>query len=210
MQRRLLNIQRKQLHDILINAEVDPAVARWTDDRKSWTSDACETIEIGLCYFLFKPGTDNDLSIKMRPSYDGGVEMGRVGVSWGEVLSLFSRWARLVKSEIETEDPWSKYAALLPPEPLTKGASNAPFTHIEAEDASRAISALLSYLTESIANFENVSVAYTEHFDRLKGSAKAGAGRIDWSNQFVGLVISLCLTLALSPQQAAGLWSKWI
>jgi hypothetical protein len=116
----------------------------------------------------------------------------------------------LVKKEVETEDPWSKYSAFIPPEALSSGSDNSPFTYKEAEEAAQAITSLLSYVEEKVPNYHKVQSAYEVHFMRLAESAKKGIGRVDWSNQFVGLVISLCLALALAPEQAAGIWNRWI
>ena len=210
MERRLINLQRRELHDIIVHAGIDPSIARWTDDKKGWTSAKCETIEIGLCYFLFNPDPDGVVNIKMRPAHGGGVEIGEVGLPWSAVLRYFLEWASRVKQEIETEDPWARYAAFMPPERVGKHSDNSPFTFGEAQAADRAVTLLLKYLTDDVPQYAGTAERFSQSFENLTRGAKSGAGRIDWSNQFVGLIISLCLTLSLSPDQAANIWRRWI
>ncbi|MCD0256996.1 hypothetical protein JWH11_02140 [Xanthomonas melonis] len=78
--RALLNKQRKELHDILLKRGIDPAVTRCTSDAKKWNSDEVDTLEAGLCHFLFNPGYDGTYSIHLKPGPDGGLAMDAV---WG-------------------------------------------------------------------------------------------------------------------------------
>ena len=94
--RALLNKQRKELHDILVKRGIDPAVTRWTSDGKKWTSDEADTLEAGLCHFLFNPGYDGTYSIHFKPGPDGGAPVGEVNQSWQEAIGLFNYWASFV------------------------------------------------------------------------------------------------------------------
>ncbi len=211
MKRVLLNSQRTELYEILVEAGIDPSRTKWTDDQKDWTSDEVETLEIGLCYFLFGPqGSDNKLHYISRPAPDGGVGVGEVGKSWREITSLFRAWTGYVRTELEHEDPWAKYSSFLPPESILTAEDNSPYTHAEAEQAAQAIKGLVSYLERNVPQYREVQVAYNVNFERMAESAKQGAGRVDWSNQFVGLVISLCVALSLEPETAAAIWQAWL
>jgi len=210
MERRLINTQRKLLHDILVDAGVDPATGRWTNDKKGWTSATCETLEIGLCYFLFNPDSDGFTNIKMRPAPDGSAEIGEVGLTWTSVLGNFKDWARCVKQEIVIEDPWARYAAFVPPIEYSERTDNSPFTFTEAQSAEQALTALLGYIKSELPEHGIKIDSFRPHFENLADSAKKGAGRIDWSNQFVGLVISICVALSLAPEEASNIWRYWI
>ncbi len=210
MKRRLLNTQRRQLHEALVAAGVDPSTSKWTSDTKGWTLDVVETLEIGLCYFLFNPDHDGYLSIKCRPGGEGLVEFGEVGLSWNAVLLHFQSWSKLVKTEMDVEDPWSKYAAFIPPGAVSDATDNSPFSHVEAEDAIGAITGLRAYIEATVPGYADVQASFDPQFERMSEAARKGAGRIDWSNQFVGLLISLCVVLSLDPQKAAEIWGKWM
>jgi hypothetical protein len=210
MKRVLLNSQRKQLHDLLIKRGVDPAVTKWTNDGKGWASNNLETLQAGLCHFLFNPDSEGHLSIYFKPSLDGGASLGLVGQSWDNVLHLLEKWAFLVKNELAQEDPWQRYLAYLPPERLGGSTDNSPFSHQEAEHVAISVSILLEHVKRELPNYNEVARQFDPQFERIAEQAKKGAGRIDWSNQFVGMLISLCMSLSLAPDSASALWQYWV
>lgn len=208
--RALLNTQRKELHDILIKRGIDPAVTKWTDDTKGWTRGEVDTLEAGLCHFLFNPSSDGTYSVHFRPGPDGGAPLGEVNQFWSEVLGLFMHWTLHVKNELEQEDPWQQYLAYLPPERLGSSTDNSPFTHQEAEHISKSLALFHDHVRRELPRYSEVAKQFEPQFERLAMQAKAGAGRIDWSNQFVGMLISLCMALSLAPDAASSLWQFWV
>lgn len=210
MKRALLNSQRKELHDILTKHEVNPAVTKWTNEGKGWTKNNVETLEAGLCHFLFNPDSDGTLSIHFKPSLDGGASLGKVRQSWKDVLYIFDAWTIRVKNELAQEDPWQQYSAYLPPERIGGSTDNSPFTHQEAEHAAKSVSIFLEHVKREIPGYNNVAKQFDPQFERIAEQAKKGAGRIDWSNQFVGMLISLCMALSLAPDTASALWQSWV
>lgn len=210
MSRQLLNAQRKQLHDILVSEGVNPALTKWTNDQKEWTSGQTDTLEVGLCYFLINPDVNNGISIKARPAPDGGVVFGTTGLDWHDVLMHFRSWVRNVKIEIDQEDPWEKYIKISPPQQLLDFKDNSPFSYKEAQQAEAAISKLITFLHENIDDYDKVAERFDDSLNRMAEHAKSGLGRIDWANQFVGLIMTLCLALSLSPGTANEIWNFWI
>ncbi len=61
-----------------------------------------------------------------------------------------------------------------------------------------------------LPDYQDVAANFDPQFERLSTQAKAGAGRIDWSNQFVGMLISLRMALSLAPESASVLWQFWV
>lgn len=210
MMRVLLNIQRKELHDILINRGVDPAVTRWTNEKKGWTNSSVETLEAGLCHFLFNTDSDGTFNIHMKPSVDGVGVLGDISLSWKEVRSLFEAWVTHVKGELAQDDPWQQYSVYLPPERLVRGTDNAPFTHKEAEHVAKSVRILQNHIRKQLPDYNKVAEQFDSQFERIASRAKEGAGRIDWSNQFVGMLIGLCMALALAPDAASEIWDFWV
>jgi hypothetical protein len=207
--RALLNTQRKELHDILVARGVDPAVTKWTNDGKGWTRGNVDTLEAGLCHFLFNPDSDGTLSLHFKPRLDGGASLGLVNQTWKDTLSLFAVWTDRVKSELSQEDPWQQYSAYLPPERLGESIDNSPFTHQEAEHVAKSVAIFLDHVKKQLPHYSEVARQFDPQFERLATQAKKGAGRIDWSNQFVGMLISLCMALSLAPDAASSLWHFW-
>lgn len=210
MNRVLLNLQRKELHDVLMSRGVSPALVKWTNDAKGWTNSAVETLEVGLCHFVFSDDRDGGYNIHMKPASNGTGVMGEVGLPWAQVTNLFSNWAIHVKNELAQDDPWRQYSAYLPPEQISKGGNNSPFTHKEAEHVAQSIHILQEHVKKQLPNYAKVADEFDPQFERIASRAKEGAGRIDWSNQFVGMLISLCMTLALAPDAASEIWHFWI
>jgi len=199
MKRKLLNIQRKELHDILVAAGIDLAQTKWTNDNKNWTSGFTDTLEIGQCYFVINPDL-HEISIKCSPAPDGGIEFGDVNLSWNDVLLCFESWAKYVKLELGQADPWAKYIKFSPPRDLSGFADNSSFSYAEAEQAEVAIKKLITFLHEKVDGYSGKAERYDAALSRLIGHAKSGLGRVDWSNQFVGLIINICMSLSLSPE----------
>lgn len=208
--RLLLNTQRKELHDILVARGVDPGTTRWTNDAKDWTRNAVETLEAGVCHFVFAPDDDGTSSVHFRPSADGGASQGLVNLSWRNVLNLFSAWADRVRDELTQTDPWQQYAAYIPPERLGNSTDNSPFSHQEAEHLARSVHKLREHIKNELPQYHQVAEQFDPQFESLASRAKQGAGRIDWSNQFVGMLISLCMAVSLDKEAASALWKFWV
>ena len=192
MERFLTNVQRKQLHDLLVGAGVDPNVTRWSNSGMGWSRDGeCETLHAGLCHFLFSPDSDGEFSMHFMPSWNGGSREGFVRQTWKDVLEAFDFWTHKVKEELEQPDPWGTYA--LASFGTTPGheTDNAPFTHSEAEHVTTAVQKLLEYIREEVPEYEAIKEQFDPQFERMSEQAKSGSGRIDWKNQFVGLLINL-------------------
>lgn len=206
----LLNTQRKELHDILIEHGVNPAATKWTNEKKGWTSSNVDTLEAGICHFLFSTENNGTFNIHMKPSADGVGVFGDVYLPWSEVKRLFKTWANYVSKELVQDDPWQQYSAYLPPERLVRGTDNTPFTHTEAEHVAQSILILQDHIKKQLPDYRKVAEQFDPQFERIASRAKEGAGRIDWSNQFVGMLISLCMALALEPDAASEVWNFWV
>jgi hypothetical protein len=209
MKRKLLNIQRRQLHDILVAAGIDLAQTKWTNDQKNWTNNPADTLEIGLCYFVIVPNY-SQIDIKCSPAPDGGVEFGDVDLSWDGVLQYFESWATYVKLELGQADPWAKYIKFSPPRDLSEFPDNSSFSYTEAQEAEEAIKKLITFLHEKVDGYSKQAERYDAALKRLIGHAKSGLGRVDWSNQFIGLIINICVSLSLSPEKANEIWRFWL
>lgn len=205
----ILNTQRKDLHDILVSAGVDPTVTKWTSDKKGWTSSDVDTLEAGLCHFLFNPGHDGTYTVHFRPGVDGGAPWGELNLQWTEFLNFFAHWATYVKTELQQEDPWQQYSTYLPPERRDGTTDNSPFTHQEAERIANSLSLFREHIRRQLPHYSEVKAQFEPQLERLAAQAKAGSGRVDWSNQFVGMLISLCISLSLAPETASSLWQFW-
>ena len=209
MDRYLTNVQRKQLHELLVKADVDSNVTHWSNSGMGWTGNNCETLHAGLCHFLIKPGSDGLFSIHFKPSWNGGGPFGDVNKSWKEVLEIFDFWTHKVKEELDQPDPWGTYALAAFGVTRDHSTDNAPFTHSEAEHVAESVTKLLAYFKEVVPEFNEFESEFTPQFERIAEQAKSGTGRIDWKNQLVGMLINIFVSLSLSPERAAAIWNYW-
>lgn len=210
MNRLLTNVQRKQLHDLLLAADVDPNVTRWSNEGMGWSRNGyCETLHAGLCHFLLSPDNDGEFTMHFMPTWNGGGKEGFVSKTWKEVLEAFDFWSHKVKQELDQPDPWGTYALAAFGTTPGHETDNAPFTHSEAEHVSDSVLTFLEYIKTEVPEFERVKEEFTPQFERIADQAKKGAGRIDWKNQFVGLLMNLFVALSLAPDRASLIWSYW-
>ncbi|MGE4459977.1 MAG: hypothetical protein AB7D31_12030 [Stenotrophomonas sp.] len=210
MERFLTNVQRKQLHELLLVAGIDPNVTRWSNAGMSWTRNGeCETLHAGLCHFLLLPDSDGRFSMHFMPSWNGGTKEGFVNQTWKEVLEAFDFWTHKVKEELEQPDPWGTYALAALGSTPGHETDNAPFTHAEAEHVTSAVQQLIEYIQTEVPEYDSVKEEFNPQFERIAEQARSGTGRIDWKNQFVGLLINLFVALSLAPDRASLIWSYW-
>lgn len=209
MERFLTNVQRKQLHERLLLAGVDPNVMRWSNSGMGWSDDQCETLHAGVCFFVIAPDSDGEYTIALRPSWDGGSTKGLINQNWKDVVSIFEFWTGKVREELNQPDPWGTYALAGLGTTPNHEKDNAPFTHSEAERVSESVLKFVEYLKKEVPEYEAVEEYFAPQFERLVEQAKRGTGRIDWKNQLVGLVMNVMVAASLAPDQASRIWSFW-
>ena len=209
MERFLTNVQRKALHDLLVQAGIDPNVIRWSNSGMGWTNGGCETLHAGICFFVIAPDSNGEYSICFRPSWDGGSNRGEIDQVWKKVIEIFEFWTHKVKEELDQPDPWGTFALAGLGTTPNHEQDNAPFTHAEAEHVSNSIEEFVGYLKREVPEYSTVEEHFAPQFERLAKQAKAGTGRIDWKNQFVGLLMNVVVAASLAPDQASRIWLFW-
>ena len=209
MDRFVTNVQRKALHELLVKAHVDPNVTKWSNNGMGWSDRQCETLEAGLCFFMIAPKSDGQYTICLRPSWDGGAKKGLIDQSWEKVLISFQFWSHKVKEELDQPDPWGTYAIAGLGSTPEHEHDNAPFTHAEAEHVSDSIQKFVQYLKDEVPEYASVEEQFAPQFERLAKQAKTGTGRIDWKNQFLGLLMNVIVAASLAPAEASKIWSYW-
>ena len=190
MERFLTNVQRKKLHELLVQAGVDPNVTKWSNSGMGWSNGDCETLHAGICFFMISPKSDGDFTICFHPSWDGGGKKGMIDQTWKSISEIFEFWTHKVKEELDQPDPWGTYALAGLGTTPDHEQDNAPFTHAEAEHVSDSIHKFRDFLKAEYPEYAKVEQHFDPQFERLAKQAKSGTGRIDWKNQFVGLLRS--------------------
>jgi hypothetical protein len=118
---------------------------------------------------------------------------------WSDVLDAVQRWAIALRQEISAGDPWAALVVAAPKQIARAEEPDTTFSPVERERIGVALDRMRDELFRlGVAN-EGQQKVLTAAFDEQR--QKTGHfPRVDWSNQFVGWVLGLFTTLALSPE----------
>ena len=191
MDRFLTNVRRKQLHNRLIDAGIDPNVTKWFNAKMGWTHKDSGTLHAGICHFLISPDGEGEFTVHFMPSWDGGGKRGLIDQPWKDVLELFDFWTHRVKEEWEQPDPWETYSLAAFGSTPERESDNALFTHAEAEHIEKSIQLLMQHVKSEVPGFSSVEDQFKPQFDRLSKQAK----KRNWANR---LEESICWSFSKS------------
>jgi hypothetical protein len=211
MTQRLLVLKSQK--DVMFNeikeAGLDPASFAWTDVpsklREDTTVSKLEHSDSGF-YFLFDHGRDSAYgshSLECHPGHDIPVYREYSG-GWETLKQSFLTWLRSVKREQETPDLWSQLAnepaliavvSSLPP-------GNEPLTATEQSRISDAVGEIRAYLKERETVDEQRWSAVDEKLDSIIDASQR-LGRKDWVLLTIGSLVSIFVSGAFAPEQAA-------
>jgi hypothetical protein len=106
-------------------------------------------------------------------------------------------------------DPWRKIEeqrALVPDLRSFNETANRPFSVPEVKQIESAIDLLSARINDVFPDVPQKVPNLSVHLESLKSSASKGSGRIDWTNQLVGLMINVLVLLAANQEQARLIW----
>jgi hypothetical protein len=211
MAQRLLVLKSQK--DVIFNeikeAALDPASFVWSEApsklRDDTTVSNLEHRDSGF-YFLFDHGRDSAYGshfLECHPGEDIPVYREYSG-GWDTLKQSFLTWLRSVKRELETPDLWSQLAnepaliavvSNLPP-------GNEPLTAEEQTKVADAVAEIRAYLKEREVLDEQRWNSVDEKLDSII-EASQRLGRKDWILLTVGSLVSIFVSGAFAPDQAA-------
>jgi len=119
--------------------------------------------------------------------------------NWGEVLTWLQRWTLALHQEINAVDPWAALASAAPKQIAPIDVPNAAFTPAERERIGVALDRMRDEIFHlGVADKEQQRVLAAAFADQREKTGRFP--RVDWANQFVGWVLGIFTTLALSPE----------
>lgn len=123
---------------------------------------------------------------------------------WENVVPDFLEWLRRLKSEIDTPDLWveaQKYQSVFHM-PLEGQTLDIPFSYSEAEQIAGALKQVEERIIEAFKP-TNEQLKFIQYkLSYLESVAKKPYGRIDWLHILIGVLTTIAVSLALSPEQA--------
>jgi hypothetical protein len=127
--------------------------------------------------------------------------------SWSFQRQRVQEWAFFLKREIDAPDLWQeieKYQAtfsLIPPEDLL----NEPIPAYEVDEISDKLHLLASKIEQQFELTDQQNKFVRSKLNYLAEAAKR-QGRLDWVHTFIGVFVTIGITLAIAPTEASKLW----
>lgn len=190
----LLNSQRNEVHDAIVEAGFDPSEFQWGE----WSSSTQSGI--GMVPAIFHTPTgfravfdyrrhslygDNGRVLSVIPGRENPVENG-VYQSWSSELAGVREWLADAKREISEPDLWNgeerkKFTS------WAKG--NKPFTVKERADLQARLDRIETMLVEQAKQTNQVTEDIRESLDNLRRASEK-IGRKDWAMMLAGYFFS--------------------
>ncbi|HJQ09339.1 MAG TPA: hypothetical protein VJ836_07720 [Candidatus Saccharimonadales bacterium] len=197
----LLKSQRSELGKILINKGLQPLDFQWNEIKSSYLKDTriqSLVYKHSRYFFAFdryKNANSSSERWACRYSPDQDIsDASSITESWNNATALFSKWAAIVKRELEAEDPWVEAEEEFARDWTT---SNEKFSSTELEKLDLRLEGVKQYLLEQSDRSDKTIKSIESGIENLKKSAR-GFGKKDWATMFVGWFFMSCTEWAIS------------
>jgi hypothetical protein len=126
---------------------------------------------------------------------------------WTVALQDFVRWLSYLKREI-APDLWEQLKEYAPDETFigTAEISNAPFSYPEVENIIESVDRLRAQIEKNFDLRPDQLTFVKREFEYLKEAAKS-QGRKAWMHTAIGVIMTIAVGLALSPEKTKLLWA---
>ena len=202
----LLKSQKNLVFQCIQNFHFDPANFEWYDQEisgrfraESRISPAIRHKDTGF-FFCFDALGDDHKCI-FSPGTESTQEQISV-LGWDEQFHYFQRWLQYMQREVEQPDLWDQFTQNSLANNMKVGTDedNRPFTRSEIKSLTKSIEGIRTYMLENGAETEKQILLANSRLDFLIQEVKH-RGRRDWFFLAVGLLLTTCTELALSPEK---------
>lgn len=205
----LLKTQKNAIYEILKAYELNPVEFEWAHDGDAVPHNDSPSLEHknSNYYFMFYIPTGNyHWQYECSPGQSKPIDKEIVTLGWEQVLDQFRLWCSNLRDELEAPDLWGSVRTFDLESIRVSPDSNDPFTYAEAEMVQDKIRQLVEFVKEESINnrtLEENQVSILASLERLEAQAKSGTGRIDWSNQLVGIIMNIIIAASFAPERTA-------
>jgi len=121
--------------------------------------------------------------------------------SWDDCVRNAGEWARLVRAELNTPDPWKALPGIATQTHLAvaPNVANTEFSHLETERLAQGIDQIRRLFNDAVGTSNEKLGLIDQQLNTLLDASKR-MGRKDWVNQAIGALITLSITLGLQPE----------
>lgn len=198
----LLKSQRAEIGKALIGKGLQPLDFQWSEVKSSYLKDTrvqslAHKHPSAKYFFIFdryKAGSSSEKwAVRYSPDQETS-EAASVVESWNNVMTAFSKWAGVVKRELEAEDPWAEADEQFNTEWTT---SNEKFSAAELEKLDQRLDEVKQYMLEQSDKSDASTKEIHAGVEELKQAARA-FGKKDWATLFYGWFFMHCADWAVS------------
>ncbi|MGB2804996.1 MAG: hypothetical protein WBD64_08895 [Candidatus Zixiibacteriota bacterium] len=203
---------KNDLFECIQQAGMEPSRFEWTEERTGYDESQDYLVSVIKYkgtdfYFTFDRSDDGAFVCKFSPGeLELEIELGEAYYEWDEALLEFRQWLSRVKGEMGL-DLWGQLKEYAPHETLigTADISNAPLSYLEAEKIISALDKLRAQIEKNFG-LQGEQLAFVDRqIGYLKEAAKR-QGKKDWVHTSIGVIATISMGLALSPEKAKLLW----
>ncbi len=207
----LLKTQKNEALELIKKWEFDPFNFTW----KIELSKITKNLEVSKLlynntefYFIFDYNIESQTAV-YAPGYERWETIDYNG-AWDIQLYSFEKWLENLKREIDAPDLWREVQKYQLPKDtrIDPNIKNEPFTAYQVNTIEIGLDRIRNYLTDNISEDiktkDNLEVI-DKKIDYLKG-ALYRQGRLDWFHTCIGVLITIAIELALSPEKAKIIW----
>lgn len=127
--------------------------------------------------------------------------------SWKQQIGYVESWLTNLKKEIAEPDLWEQLSEyqIAQEDQLSPETENDPFSPDQVEQIISGINRIKAHLTNELQLDTEQENEANEKLDYLIDAAKR-QGRKDWFHTAIGVIVTISVSLALSPEQANTIW----
>jgi hypothetical protein len=199
----LLNTQKREVFDLLQSSAIDPLQFDWDVVGSAYLPKS----KVSVLFtkptgeFSFKFDYDGEDYRPYCSPWAGVREAELKFMPWSGCLVAVATWAELAQSELNTLDPWKALPGLMTTTDIAVAANvaNTEFSHRETERLADALEEIRRLLLDAVGNSKEKAEIIEAQLKSLRDASER-MGRKDWVNQALGAIMTLSITLLLSPE----------
>jgi hypothetical protein len=157
----------------------------------------------GSRYFCSFHYHNNDIVFSHSPA-EQSLSTSSILSNWAECVSEFKEWLKYLAREISEPDLWGRLDSAFTTANLNNRQEHIQFTVSEYEDLGRKID-ILNTQMKMLTFLAEKQVVILEQMDHLLILAK-DMSKFDWTNLFVGTLMSIIIQLGVTQENAKTLW----
>jgi len=208
----LLRTQKNKIFECVQEAGLNPLNFEWVEENTECNEKIIYHVSIVRYlhtdfYFKFDRDQFEYFYCKSHPSTrDLTVMLSYHKLDWQTALFTFKEWLSRLKEQ-EVPDLWEQVKEYAPDVAFigTAEIPNTPFSYSEAENIIETVDRARAQIERNFDLRPDQLTFIKREFEYLKEAAKS-QGRKAWRHTFIGVIVTIVMGLALSPEKTKLLW----